>query len=191
MRELVATAFALDYTPCVTLQWAASGINKISGSTLTDYRYDNLPNVEYKGAGEHANAHPESDSFIDAGHTISAESATRDRIRFRRWYFEQMKLLLDRFATIPDGSGTLLDSTTVLHVSEFGGPNANSTRAQHSNSNVPYMLVAGANTPFKTGQSLSVSGRNHGDFLLTLAKGFGSTATSMGVGTTVIDEVLR
>ena len=191
IRELVATAFALDYTPCVTLQWAASGINKISGSTLTDYRYNALANVEYRGAGEHGNAHPENSAFQDAGHNITAASATRDRVRFRRWYFEQMKLVLDRFASIPDGSGTLLDHTTILHVSEFGGPNANSTRGQHSNSNLPYMLVAGSETPFRTGQSLTVSGRNHGDFLLTLAKGFGSTATTMGVGTTPIDEVLR
>ena len=191
IRELVATAFALDYTPCVTLQWAASGINKISGSTLTDTRYNKLANVEYAGAGEHGNAHPEDQTFKEAGHTITAASSTRDRIRFRRWYFEQMKLMLDRFSSIPDGSGTLLDHTTILHVSEFGGPNANSTRGQHSNSNLPYMIVAGSQTPFRTGQSLAVTGRNHGDFLLTLAKGFGSTVTTMGVGNTVIDGVLR
>ena len=191
LRELVVTAFALDYAPAVTLQWGASGTNQISGNKLVDYRYDFLPNIEYKGAGEHGLAHPEDGAFIDAGHRISAAVSTRDRVRIRRWYFDQMKLLLDRLAAVPDGSGTLLDHTTILHVSEFGGPRANSTAEQHSNKNLPYMLVAGAQTPFKTGQALFVNNRTHGDFLLTLAQGFGSTATTMGVGTSRIDGILR
>ncbi len=191
LRELCVTAFALDYAPAVTLQWGASGSNQISGNKLVDYRYDFIPNIEYKGAGEHGLAHPEDGAFIDAGHRISAAVSTRDRVRIRRWYFDQMKQLLDRLAAVPDGSGTLLDHTTILHVSEFGGPRANSTAEQHSNKNLPYMLVAGAQTPFKTGQALFMDNRTHGDFLLTLAQGFGSTATSMGVGTSRIDGILR
>ena len=191
LRELVVTAFALDYAPAVTLQWGASGTNQISGNKLIDYRYDFLANIEYKGAGEHGLAHPEDGAFIDAGHRISAAVSTRDRVRIRRWYFDQMKQLLDRLAAVPDGSGTLLDHTTILHVSEFGGPRANSTAEQHSNKNLPYMLVAGAQTPFKTGQALFETNRTHGDFLLTLAQGFGSTATTMGVGTSRIDGILR
>jgi hypothetical protein len=191
LRELVVTAFALDYAPAVTLQWGASGTNQISGNRLTDYRYDFMPNIEYKGAGEHGLAHPEDGAFIDAGHRITAAVSTRDRVRIRRWYFDQMKQLCDRLAAVPDGAGTLLDHTTILHVSEFGGPRANSTADQHSNKNLPYMLVAGAQTPFKTGQALFVNNRTHGDFLLTLAQGFGSTATTMGVGTSRIDGILR
>jgi hypothetical protein len=33
--------------------------------------------------------------------------------------------------------------------------------------------------------------RSHGDFLLTLARGFGSTEARMGVGTSIIDGILR
>ena len=98
--------------------------------------------------------------------------------------------MLDRLASIPDGAGTLLDSTSVLYVSEFGGPSANSTRGQHSNQNLPYLLVAGKNTPFKAGQQLEVS-RTHGDYLLTLAQGMGSAVTTVGVGAQRIDEMLR
>lgn len=190
LRELVVSALALDYCPAVTLQWAASGLNKISGNTLTDYRYDFLPNLEYKGAGEHGLAHPEDQKFKDAGHTISAAVSTRDRVRIRRWLFEQLKLVLDRLASVPEGSGTLLDHTTVLHTSEFGGPNANSVAGQHSNRNLPYMLIAGSQTPFRTGQSLSVS-RNHGELLFTLAKGFKSNETKMGIGASTIDGILK
>lgn len=188
--ETAASALALDYSPAVTIQWGSSGQNRISGSRLTDSRYDFLPELEYPGAGEHGLAHPEDGAFIAAGHRITAAISTRDRVRIRRWFFERMNDMLDRLASIPDGSGTLLDSTSVLYVSEFGGPNANSTRGQHSNQNLPYLLVAGKNTPFKAGQHLEVS-RTHGDYLLTLAQGMGSAVTTMGVGTQRIDEMLR
>jgi hypothetical protein len=98
--------------------------------------------------------------------------------------------LLDRLSAIPDGTGTLFDHTTLLHTSEFGGPNSNSAAGQHSNRNLPYMTAAGSQTPFKGGQSLKVT-RSHGDYLLTLAKGFGSMATTMGVGTSTIDGILK
>ena len=88
------------------------------------------------------------------------------------------------------GTGTLLDTTTVLCVSEFGGPNANSTAAQHSPDNLPYLLIGGSGTPFRTGQYLSVDA-THGDYLLTLARGFGSTESSMGVGRDILDGILK
>jgi hypothetical protein len=190
VRDLAVTALALDYSPAVTIQWGASGQNKIEGGRLTDYRYDFLPDFEYGGAGDHGLAHPEDGAFMEAGHRITKEVATRDRMRIYRWFAGQLAALLDRLASIPDGTGTLLDTTTVLCVSEFGGPNANSTAAQHSPRNLPYVVIAGSQTPFRTGQYLTVD-RTHGDFLLTLARGFGSTESSMGVGTSIIDGILR
>lgn len=191
VRDLAVTALALGYSPAATIQWGASGSNNIQNGQLTDYRYDFLmPDLEYPGAGDHGLAHPEDGAFMDAGHRITAAVSTRDRVRIHRWFFGQLKLLLDRLASIPSGTGTLLDETTVLCVSEFGGPNANSTAAQHSTRDLPYLLVAGANTPFRTGQYLTVD-RTHGDYLLTLARGFGSTVESMGVGNGTIDGILR
>jgi len=190
VRDLAVTALALDYSPAVTIQWGASGTNNIQNGQLTDYRYDFLSDLEYPGAGDHGLAHPEDGAFQDAGHNITKEVSTRDRVRIYRWFFGQLKLLLDRLASIPDGTGTLLDTTTVLCVSEFGGPNANSTANQHSTNDLPYVLVGGGQTPFQTGKYMSVNA-SHGDYLLTLARGFGSTETSMGVGTSIIDGILR
>lgn len=190
VRDLAVTSLALNYAPVVTLQWGASGENKIQGGELTDYRYDFLPDLEYPGAGDHGLAHPEDGAFQDAGHRITAAVSTRDRVRIQRWFFGQLAALLDRLESVPSGTGTLLDDTTVLCVSEFGGPNANSTAAQHSTRNLPWVLIGGANTPFRTGQMLEVD-RSHGDYLLTLARGFGSDIASMGVGERVIDGVLR
>lgn len=190
VRDLSVTALALDYAPVVTLQWGASGENKIDGGQLTDYRYDFLPDLEYRGAGDHGLAHPEDGAFQDAGHNISAEVSTRDRVRIFRWFFGQLEQLLARLGSIPDGSGTLLDTTTILCVSEFGGPRANSTAEQHSTRNLPYVLIGGSQVPFRRGQYLEVE-RSHGDYLLTLARGFGSNAQQMGVGSDIIDGILR
>jgi hypothetical protein len=189
VRDLAVTALALGYSPAVTIQWGASGTNNIDGGRLTDYRYDFLPDLEYPGAGDHGLAHPEDGAFQEAGHRITAAVSTRDRVRIQRWFYGQLKLMLDRLESIPDGTGTLLDTTTILCVSEFGGPNANSTAAQHSPQNLPYLVIAGSGTPFRTGQYLSVD-RTHGDYLLTLARGFGSMEARMGVGTSTIDEML-
>lgn len=190
-RELAITALALDYAPAGALHWGATGTNKVSGNTLTDYRYDFLPNFENKGAGEHGLAHPaDNGGFGGTDHVITGASSTRDRVRIRRWYFNQLKLVLDRLSATADGSGTLMDNTTVLFASEFGGPFANSTAGQHSNRNLPYLLVGGKNSPFKLGQAMNVN-RAHGDYLLTLAKGFGSTAAAVGKGTATIDGILK
>jgi len=190
LRELAVTALALDYAPAVTLQYGATGVNKISGNTLTDYRYDFLPNFENKGAGEHGLAHPQDTKFIAAGFNISGASSTRDRVRMRRWVFNELRLLVDRLASAQDGDGSLLDNTTILYASEFGGPNANTPAGQHSTRNLPYMLIGGKNSPFNLGQGMNVS-RSHGDYLYTLAKGFGSSVTSVGKGKATIDGILK
>ena len=192
LRELVVTALALDYAPAVAMQWGATGINKVSGNNLTDYRYDFLPSFENKGAGEHVLAHPADNAgFGGTDKIITGASSTRDRVRVRRWFFNQLKLTLDRLAAIPDGSGTLLDNTTILYASEYGGPNGNSTGGQHSTKNLPYILIGGANSPFKLGQGLNLTNRSHGDFLYTVAKGLGSSVTAVGKGTTLIDGILK
>jgi hypothetical protein len=190
VRDLAVTALALDYAPVTTIQWGASGENKIEGGELTDYRYDFLPDLEYSGAGDHGLAHPEDGAFQDAGHRISAAVATRDRLRIHRWFFDQLRALLDRLESIPDATGTLLDSTTVLCISEFGGPRANSTAEQHWTGDLPFLLVGGANTPFSTGKQLEVE-RTHGDYLLTLARAYGSSIDSMGVGDSTIEGILK
>lgn len=190
VRDLAVTALALDYAPVVTLQWGASGENKIEGGELTDYRYDFLPDLEYRGAGDHGLAHPEDGAFQEAGHNISAEVSTRDRARIFRWFWGQLRELLDRLESLPDGSGTMLETTTILCVSEFGGPRGNSTAEQHSTRNLPYVLIAGSQTPFQTGRFIEVE-RSHGDYLLTLARGFGSDVSEMGVGSSIIDGILR
>lgn len=190
VRDLAVTALALDYSPVVTIQWGASGENKIQDGQLTDYRYDFLPDLEYRGAGDHGLAHPEDGAFQDAGHNISAAVSTRDRVRIQRWFHGQLRQMLDRMASIPDGSGSLLDNTTIVCVSEFGGPRANSTAEQHSTRNLPFLMIGAADSPFALGQQVQVS-RTHADFHLTVARGLGSDIDRIGVSDGTIAELLR
>jgi hypothetical protein len=191
VRELVITALALDYAPAVALHWGATGNNKVSGNNLVDYRYDFLPGFENMGAGEHGLAHPaDNGGFGGTTHVITTASSTRDRVRIRRWFFNQLKLVLDRLSSTADGEGSLMDNTTVLFASEFGGPNANGAN-QHSNRDLPYMVIGGKSSPFKLGQAMTVSNRKHGDFLLTLAKGMGANVSSVGKGSATIDGILK
>mgnify|MGYP001598706538 CR=1 FL=1 len=191
VRELVISALALDYAPSVALHWGATGNNKVSGNNLVDYRYDFLPGFENMGAGEHGLAHPANNGgFGGTTHVITTASSARDRVRVRRWFFNQMKLVMDRLSSTADGDGSLMDNTTILFASEFGGPTANGG-AQHSNRDLPYMILGGKNSPFRLGQAMTVSNRKHGDFLLTLAKGMGSTVSAVGKGTATIDGILK
>jgi hypothetical protein len=191
VRELVVTALALDYAPAVAMHWGATGNNKVSGNNLVDYRYDFLPGFENLGAGEHGLAHPANNGgFGGTTHVITTDSSTRDRVRIRRWFFNQLKLVLDRLSSTADGDGSLMDNTTVLFASEFGGPNANGAN-QHSNRDLPYMVVGGKNSPFQLGQAMTVSNRKHGDFLLTLAKGLGANVSTVGKGTATIEGILK
>jgi hypothetical protein len=82
-----------------------------------------------------------------------------------------------------------MDNTTVLFASEFGGPNQNGG-AIHSNRNLPYMLIGGKNSPFNLGQGLNVTA-SHGNYLLTVAKGLGSTVSTVGKGTATIPGMLK
>lgn len=192
MRELLVTSLALDYAPVVTMDWGATGADKIKNGSMVDYRYDFLPTLEFKGAGEHGLSHPGAKDFVEnAGVNITGEASTRDRVRIRRWLFNQLKLFLDRLQEVQDGTGSLLDNTTVMYVSEFGGPNANSTQPQHSNRNLPFMLIGGKNSPFKLGQGLLLSNRTHSDYLYTVAKGMGSTVANVGKSTGTIDGILK
>ncbi len=190
VRDLAVTALALDYAPVTTIQWGASGENKIEGGALTDFRYDFLPDLEYRGAGDHGLAHPEDGAFQDAGHNITAGVSTRDRVRIHRWFFGQLQAFLDRLDSIPDVDGTLLSNTTVLCVSEYGGPRANSTADQHSTGNLPFLLIGGQNTPFATGRQLQVDA-SHADYLLTVARGYDEDVESIGISTGALDGILK
>ena len=87
--------------------------------------------------------------------------------------------MLDKMSKIPDGSsGSLLDNTIVLLVSELGDS------ALHDHWRVPFVLAGGKNTGLKGNRALDFrssnggKGANHGDLLTAIAQKAGYTSIS-------------
>ena len=106
----------------------------------------------------------------------SNKTAHEKLTKINTWYCEQIALLCKRLSETkePDGSGTLLDNTTILWTNELGQGNS------HTHDNIPWMMVNGANIGFKDGRSLKYKNVPHNRLLMSLANGFGHEIKSFG-----------
>jgi hypothetical protein len=91
-----------------------------------------------------------------------------------RWYAEQFAYLLGKLQSIPEGTGTMLDNTVVLWVSEFGESN------QHSPDKLLWLLMGNANGYFRQGRVLNCAGRSVNDLHTSLGNAFGITDSTFG-----------
>jgi hypothetical protein len=73
---------------------------------------------------------------------------------------------------LPDGN-TLLDETVVFQGSEIS--------FNHDQPDMPFLIVAGDKTPFRTGRFVQATPKTpHNNLLLTLLHAFGVQATTFG-----------
>jgi hypothetical protein len=88
-----------------------------------------------------------------------------------------------KLKAIPEGSGTMLDSSVVLYCSDLGDP------ASHSTFSIPYILAGKASGHLKTGRYIRYSageilkknGVRHNDLLVSLCHAMGlSSVTTFG-----------
>jgi hypothetical protein len=110
-------------------------------------------------------------------HEPDSNKAAHDKLtKINTWYCEQIAQLCKRLSETkePDGSGTLLDNTTILWTNELGQGNS------HTHDNIPWMTVNGANIGFKDGRSLKYKNVPHNRLLMSLANGFGHEIKSFG-----------
>lgn len=104
------------------------------------------------------------DIHNEVAHRLGADDPierTRVRLelsRIQRWWGEQVAYFMDLLASIPEGSGSVLDNTLILWGNELGDPNA------HSNLGIPTVLAGGAGGKFRMGRYLRL--RPDGDDLL-------------------------
>lgn len=89
------------------------------------------------------------------------------KLKVYRWYSEQAAYLLNKLASIPEGSGTMLDNTVILWASEFSDSNG------HSADKLMWMLMGNAAGYFKTGKVLDCGGRSVNDVHTSLCNAFG------------------
>ena len=113
------------------------------------------------------------------GHDLSHNNGNVDpsgskKTKVYNWYSEQFAYLLDKLKAVPEGSGTLLDNTVILWVSEFGESNG------HSPNNLLWMLMGNAAGYFKSGQVVNLNGRSTNDVHATLQNAFGISGNTFG-----------
>jgi hypothetical protein len=95
--------------------------------------------------------------------------------KINRWYCEQIAYLAKRLDETkePDGSGSMLDNTTILWTNELGKGNS------HTLDDIPFVLV-GNGLGFQMGRSLKFEHVPHNRLLMAVAHGFGHRISRFG-----------
>jgi len=133
-----------------------------------------------------------SEIGINNGHHNAAHGAGEnydsDLSSINRWHAEQLLYLLEGLEAVPEGDGTLLDSTLVVWVNEFGLGDFN----HHSRSDVNIVLAGGSKLGFKNGNFLNLKEQSYHRFLFTLANVLGdpNLASFGNDGDQLLQEIL-
>jgi hypothetical protein len=109
----------------------------------------------------------------DAHHPASHNDTSDDYERITRHYVNQLAYLAGRLEAMPEGEGTVLDSTCLLWLSNmFSG-------SRHDNSTLPVLTVGGLGGALETGRVLNY--RDKGDENRKLCSLYLSLMDKMGV----------
>ncbi|MEO5769976.1 MAG: DUF1552 domain-containing protein [Polyangia bacterium] len=90
------------------------------------------------------------------------------------WYAQQFAYLLGKLQGTAEGTGTMLDNTVILWVSEFSDGNA------HRADKLLWLLMGNANGYFKQGRVLDMGGRSVSDLHVSLLNAFGIQDKTFG-----------
>ena len=150
--DLMVGAFLADATRVATLQYT----NSVGEARFT---WLGIPE------GQHGLSH-EPDGNREAQDKLA---------RINGWYAEQLAYLARRLAETPepDGSGSLLDHTTIVWTNELGQGNS------HSLDNIPFVLVGGG-AGFAMGRMVDYKGLPHNRLLMALAGAYGDPVDHFG-----------
>ena len=109
----------------------------------------------------------------EAHHTLSHEpgnneEAQNDLIKINTWYAEQMAYLAKKLSETlePDGSGSMLDNTSIIWTNELGEGNS------HTLDNVP-MTIVGGGLGWEMGRSLKLKNVPHNRLHMSIAHAMG------------------
>jgi len=152
--DILVAAAACDLSRVLSLQWT----HTVSPTIFS-----------WAGAseGHHELSHKDDNNTAGVAAFVQTE----------RWMAKQFAGFLDRLATTPepDGSGTLLDTSTVVWVKELGDGRL------HDFKSVPFIVAGGGNGYWKTGRYLKLSDVPHQKLLVSLAQSMGIVVDRFGV----------
>jgi hypothetical protein len=155
MMEIAVLAMTCDLTRIVTLSFEHAG----GGGPP-------LPWI-----GIDTDMHELSHSIVPAK---PGDQALKDFAKVVQWFTGELATFVDRLeaVTLPDGS-TLLDETVIFQGSEIS--------FNHDQPDMPFLIVAGAKTPLRTGRFVQAPPKTpHNNLLLTLLHAFGLQGTTFG-----------
>jgi len=154
--DLVVGALAADLTRVATVIMAPSASNLVP-SWLT-----------FNGA-------PITEGHCDLSHASESDSAAQMKLTLiNTWYAQQVADFITNLKAVPEGSGSLFDSTLVVWLNELGSGSA------HSHTRLPVLLAGSAQGYFKTGRYINYpSGTSMNDLLVSVANAMGVTPTAM------------
>jgi hypothetical protein len=151
--DILVAAAACDLSRVLSLQWT----HTVSPTIFS-----------WAGAteGHHELSHKDDGNAAGVASFVQAE----------RWMATQFASLLDKLAATPeaDGSGSLLDTSTVVWVKELGDSRL------HDFKSVPFVIAGGGNGYWKTGQYLKFAAEPHQKLLVTLGQSMGIEMDSFG-----------
>jgi hypothetical protein len=152
--DMLVAAAACDLSRVLSIQWSHTVSPTIAS---------------WAGAseGHHELSHKDDSNKAGVASFVMAE----------RWFAGQFALFLDKLKATPepDGSGTLLDTSTVVWVKELGDSRLHDFKA------VPFVIAGGGNGYWKTGRYLKFDAQPHQKLLVTLCQSMGLNIDHFGV----------
>lgn len=97
-----------------------------------------------------------------------------DYVKQVRWWVDQFGYLLGQLAARPEDGGTMLDHSLVLLCTEICDGNT------HLHDDMPFVLAGGGGGTIRTGRTLDVGYRRHGDLYVAIANAMGDAITHFG-----------
>jgi hypothetical protein len=152
--DILVAAAACDLSRVLSLQWS----HTVSPTIMSWAK---------ASEGHHELSHKDDSNTAGVASFVTAE----------RWFAEQFGKLLDKLAATPeaDGSGSLLDTSTVVWVKELGDGRL------HDFKSVPFVIAGGGNGYWQTGRYLKFADEPHQRLLVTLCQSMGVNVDTFGV----------
>lgn len=152
--DLLVAAAACDSSRVLSLQWT----HTVSPTIMS-----------WAGSseGHHELSHKDDSNTAGVASFVQAE----------RWFATQFGKFLDKLEAVQeaDGSGSLLDTSTVIWTKELGDGRL------HDYKSVPFVIAGKANGHWKLGQYLQLGGMPHQKLLVSLCQSMGLQVNGFGV----------
>jgi hypothetical protein len=160
--DLAVLATACGLTRVVTIQASTHTselvMSRFAGSEMYDPGYDMRSHQASHYGASHNPQSREYNAYVQQ----------------RAWWAAQYAYLLERLDSLPDGDGTMLDSSIVVCCTEVCDGNT------HLHDDMPFVVSGGACGRISTGRMLDVGYRRHGDLWAALATAMGQRTDSFG-----------